>query len=411
VAVDSFLQGSIASEGSRRLRSVGERAPMAIFSSLFALAGRFAGRLLNSALGWATILLFGKVDGSKQTLLLVIALASLLWLVVLAGIVIPDIGAFMLAFVPVPDFIDENVVRLAMLGIALALPLGIGIAAVTIAEPASRPKGASLAVAVLRGYPFTATLAVTIAILAVLALVRKARSIARRWEDAHVPVIVKPGGYDRVVADLERVIGATGIEVHRRPAPRLLSLPSRMLDAVAGSALGDLVPDRLMLLSGPALEVLVYPSDVAISGRKDEMARARAAIAKELTETPAYMTTSAEAERIEDVISEIARDDAPATSGRVTATRRRLRRLDAAIARLRVPFDEWETIYRQRLQVERDLLARRHETIVQPANVQAHHRRRGRLVWVGILGIVILEAVAAIVTSPLVARESRPSRR
>jgi hypothetical protein len=393
------------------MRCIGERAPMAIFSSMFALAGRFAGRLLHSALGWATILLFGKVEGNKQTLLLVIALASLLWLVVLTGIVIPDIGTFMLAFVPVPDFIDENVVRLAMLGIAIALPLAIGIAAVTIAEPASRPKGASLAVAVLRGYPFTATLAVTIAILAVLALVRKARSMARRWEDAHVPVIVKPGGYDRVVADLERVIGATGIEVHRRPAPRLLSLPSRMLDAVAGSALGDLVPDRLMILVGPALEVLVHPSDVAISGRKDEMARARAAIAKELTETPAYMTTSAEAERIEDVISEIARDDAPATSGRVTATRRRLRRLDAAIARLRVPFDEWETVYRQRLQVERDLLARRHETIVEPTGLQAHRRRRGRLVWVGILGIVVLEAVAAIVTSPLVARNRHPGRR
>jgi hypothetical protein len=381
---------------------------MAILSSLFAVAGRFAGRLLNSGLGWATILLFGKVEGRKQSLLLVMALASLLWLVVLVGIVVPEVGTFMLAFVPVPSFIDDTIVRLAMLGLALAIPLAIGIAAISIAESATRPRGSGLIVAVLRGYPFTATLAVTIALLAILALVRRVRSIASRWEDAHVPVIVQPGGYDRVVGDLQRVIEAAGIEVERRPAPRLLSLPARMLDAVAGRSLGELVPDRLMVLAGPELEVLVYPSDVAIAGRRDAMAAARAAIAKELTETPAYMTTSAEAERVEDVIREIAQDRDPApTSGRVTATRRRLRRLDATIARLRVPFDEWETIYRQRLQVERDLLARRHESVVEPAAVRSNRRRRDRLVWLSIIGLILLEAAVAIVTS---APRGQPTR-
>ena len=56
--------------------------------------------------------------------------------------------------------------------------------------------------------------------------------------------------------------------------------------AFAGRSLGALVPDRLMLLAGRDLEVLVYPSDVAISGTKAAMARARAAIASRLTEAP-----------------------------------------------------------------------------------------------------------------------------
>ena len=57
---------------------------MAIVGSVFAMLGRFAGRLLNSALGWATILLFGKVEGRRQSFLLVMALGSLAyesWLV------------------------------------------------------------------------------------------------------------------------------------------------------------------------------------------------------------------------------------------------------------------------------------------------------------------------------------------
>jgi hypothetical protein len=329
---------------------------MALLGSAFAMVGRFAGRLLNSALGWATILLFGKVEGRKQTLLLVIALGSLLWVLTLIGIVFPDIGTFMLAFVPVPDFVDEGIVRLVMLGLALLIPLVIGVAAMFVAEKSARRKGLGIVTGVLRGYPFTLVLAVTIVILAGASLVRKVRSLYKRWEDAHVPVVVKPGGYDRVLEDLHAVLDAAELEVTPRPAPAILSVPPRMLDAVAGKSLGGLIPDRLMVLGARDLEILVYPSDVAISGTKQATARARAAIASQLTHSPAYLTVTAESQRIEDEIARVAKDG-PSTD--VEPIRVRLRELDAKLARLTVPFDEWETVYRERMQVERDILSRR----------------------------------------------------
>lgn len=330
---------------------------MAIVGSVFAMLGRFAGKILNAILGWATLLLFGKVSGSKQTILLVVALGSLLWVVTLGGIMVPDIGTFLLAFVPVPDFIDEGWVRLAMLGLAVVIPLAVGAAAIYVTEADQRPQGAGLVAGVLRGYPFTFVLAVTIIVLAGVALVRKLQSVSKRWEDAHVPVVVKPGGYDRVLAALEGVLDDAGLDVATRPAPEIVSLPPRLLDTVAGRSLGGLVPDRLMLLVGRELEILVYPSDVSISGTKSATALARAAIATALVDAPAYLTTSAEAQRIEDDIAQVAGDrhdrDPISVRGRVA----RLRALDSRIARLMIPFDEWETVYRERLQVERDLLA------------------------------------------------------
>ncbi|HTK44089.1 MAG TPA: hypothetical protein VL749_01895 [Patescibacteria group bacterium] len=324
---------------------------MAIVGSVFAMLGRFAGRLLNSALGWATILLFGKVEGRRQTFVLVMALGSLVWVVTFAGVLYPDIAAFVLTFVPVPNFVDDTWIRITMLAAAVALPLLIGVGAIVITDEGRRPKGVARLTAVLRGYPFAFVLAVTIAFLGVVAGVRKVRSLTRRWQDAHVPVVVKPGGYDRVVADLESVLDEAGLDVRREAAPAVLSVPPRLLDAVAGKSLGALVPDRLVVLKGQGLDILVYPSDIAIAGSKDRVARARAAIASKLTESPAYMTTSAQAERLEDRITALLRLD-PA------AARTRLVDLDREIARLAVPFDEWETVYRERLQVERNLLAR-----------------------------------------------------
>jgi hypothetical protein len=378
---------------------------MAILGSVFAMLGRFAGRLLNSALGWATLLLFGKVEGRKQTFLLVMALGSLAWVVTLLGILWPSFATIVLAFVPIPSFVDDTWVRLAMLAMAALIPLLIGIGAVIVTEEKRRPKGGALIGAVLRGYPFTLVLAVTIVFLAALSLVRKTTSLVRRWQDAHVPVIVKPGGYDRVVADLETVLDDAGLDTRREAAPSVLSLPPRLLDAVAGQALGDLVPDRLMQLKGAGLDILVYPSDIAIQGTKDRVARARAAIAAKLVESPAYLTASAESEKIEDRLTALARmDEATAMS--------RLAELDGEIARLPVPFEEWETVYRQRLQVERNLLARRLRRI-EPAHregepVEPRMQRRFPIVdWVIGLGSA---ALLAVDIGLLLARRRSPRR-
>ncbi|HET7494047.1 MAG TPA: hypothetical protein VFJ80_01265 [Candidatus Limnocylindrales bacterium] len=379
---------------------------MAIFGAVFAAVGRFAGRLLSSALGWATILLFGKVEGRKQSVLLVIALGSLVWVLVVIGIVLPDVGTFLLAFVPVPDWVDDDVVRLLMLGLAALIPLLIGFAAVTVTETSRRQRGLGMVSGVLRGYPFTFVLALTIVILAAVSSVRKLRSLAKHWEDAHVPVVVKPGGYDAVLADLERVLGEAGLEVSRRPAPAILSLPPRLLDAVAGKALGGLVPDRLMVLSGADVEVLVYPSDVAIAGIKTVVARARAAIATELTTSPAYLTTSAESERLEDALRTLA-----TSHGGIQRSQAALNAIDAELARLTVPFEEWETVYRERLQIERALLRgeldRRSDGNRRPLPATTEPPRGDRAIGLAAVALLALD-VALLVADRFSGGRSRP---
>jgi hypothetical protein len=305
--------------------------------------------------------------------------------------------------VPVPDGVAEDWVRLGMLALALAIPLLVGVAAIYVTQADRRPKGFGLVTGVLRGYPFTLVLALTIAILAGVSVARKARSLSKRWEDAHVPVVVKPGGYERVLDDLRGVLDRSGLPVRTRPAPSIISLPPRMLDAVAGRSLGSLVPDRLMMLTGDDLEVLVYPSDVAISGSKATMARARAAIAIELTESPAYLTTSAEAQRIEDAIAELAGRDGQLPP---TEWRHRLRELDRRIATLTVPFDEWETVYRQRLQVERDLLAAEVSArVVEGARAEREPSVAERLVAAGMMAMIALDVTL------LLADRVRPGKR
>jgi hypothetical protein len=334
---------------------------VAVIAPLFAFIGRFVGRFLNMAFGWATTMLFGRVPQSRQLLLSAVALGAIVWLATLLGVLIPDVGAFLIAAVPAPDFVGDELVRLAMLVAALVLPLLIGIAGLFLVDPEDRPPDVAGRVRqALRGYPYAAVLALTIVFLVVVAPIRKARTILKRWSDAHIPMVVKPGGYDRVADDLERALDEAGLGIARAAAPAVLELPSKLLAAVGGASVRRLVPDRVLVLKQPALEVTIHPSDIAISGARAELARARAAIASRITFTAAYLTTTKESQDLEDRIERVSGLDAALDPA---AVQRELTAIDRRLASLEIPYEEWEVVYRQRLQVDRDLLRR---TIASP---------------------------------------------
>jgi hypothetical protein len=326
-------------------------ASVAILATVFGMLGRFAGRILTTTLGWAGVLLFGRVRKDRQVILAAITFGSVVWAALLVGVIVPDVGTFLLAFVPVPDFVDPLWVRIAMLVAAALLPLVVGGAILLLLDSADRPKGKDALTLVLRGYLVTAALALTLVFLAVIGTVRKARVLAKRWSDAHIPAVVRPGSYERVVADLERALDDADLSVTSRDAPAVLAVPGRMLASVAGRHFRSLVPDRVKQLTGSGIEVLVHQSDIAISGGKGEVARARAAIASRLTSTAVYRTTSAEAQAIERRLEELAHDPSQAWA--------ELRSIDEELATIELDADEWEVLYRIRLQVERDLLTGR----------------------------------------------------
>ena len=100
--------------------------------------------------------------------------------------------------------------------------------------------------------------------------------------------------------------------------------------------------------------------DLLISGKPPLVNRARAAMASRLTTTAAHLTISAEAQAIEDRLRGwLGRpaDDADARRATTTLRSARSPRSTRSWPRIEIPYEEWEVLYRQRLQVERDLRA------------------------------------------------------
>jgi hypothetical protein len=317
---------------------------MALIASLFALLGRFVGRVLTTTLGWASVLLFGRIPQDRQVWLAVLTFGSLAWVAAVAGVLVPDVGAVLLTALPRPDWIPEDLVRLAMLATAILLPAILGGVTLLLFDAEDRPQGTELLAQVARGYALVPILAATLVVLAVAGTIRKLDSLAHRREDAHVPIVVRPGRYDALVATLEDTLRADGLVEGRRAGSAVLTTPARLLARVAGRGIGNLVPDRLIELHGPGLKVAIYPSDLALTGEKDDVARARALVARDVPSKDAWFTTSREAQKVEDRLAALESAN-PATRAAL------LPGIDRDLLNLTIDQDTFEVLYRRRLQL------------------------------------------------------------
>jgi hypothetical protein len=329
---------------------------MVIVQAILAALFRSAGKLLNTAFGWATVMLFGRVAQDRQIYLSLVSFGSVIWLLALVGVAFPAAGTFLLTFVPLPASIDRAWVRVAMLGAVFVIPPIVGILASRLVDEAQRGRGAAgIVKAAARGYPYTVGLALTLLLMLVFAPVLKGRDLLRRWTTQHVPVLVEPEDYPSVVDDLQGALRRGGIDTARGRPSWLLRVPTRLLAWFASSAVGDLVAEHLTRLHAPHVEVLLHPSDLVVSGRTAEASRARAVIAEHLTFTRAYLTWSKEAHETEDALRRIWES---VRGGSGIDALARLHALAPRIAALSLPYEEWEVLLRQRLQVERAALRR-----------------------------------------------------
>jgi hypothetical protein len=331
------------------------RVGVAILQVLLAAIARSAGRILNTAVGWATTMIFGRVPEKRQIYVSVMTFGSLVWTAVIVGIAFPSAGTFLLSFVPLPAWVDRKWVRLAMTIAAAVLPALVGAVSLLLRDPDERPTGSARVRAVLRGYPFTLGLAVTLLMMCLLAPVMKLQTLARRWASQHIPVVVDSEDYDDVLDHVQRVLATGGWRTDRRLASWMVRLPTRVLTLLAGRTLDAYVAKQLTTLRAERFEVVLHPSDLVLSGEEREVVRARSVLAEQLAFGKAHLTWTKDAQALEDHMRGLHRRLAPhAAAGESTqrptgALGPALDYVDTRLKEIDVTYEEWEVLFRQKL--------------------------------------------------------------
>jgi hypothetical protein len=314
------------------------------------LVWQAVGRSASFALGWATALYFGQVPGKQGRVLAVVSLMAAGWVLLLVGFGAPLlIGTLSdwAGLVPRNFDMSQSVVAGLLAALVLTPP---AIAALTIwvefhqerslrqwlrTVAPSYPAAASLGIGVLQMVVFTPFL--------VVQRIRNKRSLVQ------VAVSMRDDTNDEALTEaVAGALNSLGIEkLSVRKAEGFLTWPMRTVGYAVKHLLGEVVRGEPMYLAAGELELYAYATNVAIRGRSAKVHRARAALEREMPFRGAYLTWSEDSQAFEDAIMGAAR-----SNGGPRLLRHRLDEVQDRIDAASLNVDEWNVLYRLRLQVE-----------------------------------------------------------
>jgi hypothetical protein len=342
---------------------------MAIIQAAFALISRSLGRILSALFGWAVVALFGHTDAREKIWLSALVGAAAAWPILVLGVIWPRVATFVLSFVPLPSSVPTWSVRLVWIVLAASVPFALGIALATRSRAAAAPlpgtpPGAptsplreSRLRRLLRGFPITVAIAAAFWIVFVTVPALRVVALIRRLVDVQVPLVTGNRAYDVVAAEVASTLDRHGFEIQAAEPGFWVTAPSRILLTLGGPSFREYVPEKPAHYRGPGLEVFLYPNGLLLRGSEQQTAWAHGVVVEALADAPAYQTFDPAAQDIERQIRsvwEVFRQN-PAAHRGSARLEARLDEIARDIRRLPVPYDEWQIVYRQALQLDRAL--------------------------------------------------------
>ncbi len=307
-------------------------------------------RASTLALSWATALYFGSVPGNKGNVLSIMALISTGWVILLVGFGVPMLAGWLLVLAGI---IGRNfdLPALPVWGLIAALVLVPPIVA-ALAEFGDLDGSFSLPRWICHiptSYPAVASLGLSVIQMVILTPFLLVNRWRRSQQLLQVPLVLQdPGSTDGLagpVIDALETLGEASFEEEPLSGP--ISWPLRTVGFAARHLLGRIVRGDPVLIRGDGLQAIVYATNVGILGPAEQAHRARAAIEKRLAYTRAFLSWSPDAQRFERMLREFYR------SSQGEELRYRLDRLQHQIDGASLTSDEWNLLYRLRLQLER----------------------------------------------------------
>lgn len=303
--------------------------------------------------GWAVGALFGQTTTGEGLLLSLIVVAAVAWPILLLAIVAPKPAVQMIALVPLPDGVPSWIIRLVWVGLALLIPLGVGVAVSVKTPPALRQGPPFLRV--LRGFPLTVGLAGAFAIIFVSVPVMRVAALVRRQKSADIPLIMSASAYHDVATKICEVLNRQGLSLRAAAPGWWVSAPMRLLTWLGGEALRSHVPTRLEHFVARDLSLSLYPSGLVLRGKAALLTWAHGLVAEAVVHTEGLQTTDPKAQALEQRLRPLWRsyDLEPTQRTKSAEVAWELDQITRELRTLQVDWDDWQVLYRQILQLGR----------------------------------------------------------
>ena len=328
---------------------------MAILQALISLLTRSVGKILNAIFGWAVVALFGQTSPKEQTTLSAVVAAAAAWPLLVLGIIVPRVTVFVVSFVPLSKSVPTLWLRIIWIALAVLVPFVVGsvIAARSPSSALPEPRWKKL----LRGFQVTFTLAVAFLLMIVIAPTLKIANILTGRIDVRLPLLVGKGAGKEMIDTLVAALAAYGIALRPDKPPWTMTAPAGVMRKLGGRAFASFVSEGSLYHHGDGLQLNLNPNELLVRGKPDRVLRAQTVAQEVMAPRDALMTMDAKARELERQIKRVwsVYGEEPQRHRESPILRERVEQIGRELAQSDVPFDEWQIVYRELLQLDRAL--------------------------------------------------------
>jgi hypothetical protein len=315
------------------------------------IAWQALSRSTSFALGWATALYFGQVPGRQGRILSVVSLMSAAWVILIVGFAIPILAGALLEATGVigENFDVEWFHYIGLMAAVIGMPLVV--AAVTVFGEFHGERSVTAWLRLLpRAYPATFMLGLSVLEMVAFTPILLFQRWRQKRNFVQVPVVMREGtDDDDLVEAVRTALGSIGIDdIEVTEAHGMKIWPMRTVGYAARHLLGAVVRGDPMRLAAGEIQIYAYATNISITGPKKDSYRVRAAIERELAFCNAYLTWNEEAQSFEDDLMAAHGE----SNGDVDGLRERLDEIQSRMDAASLNGEEWNVLYRLRLQVE-----------------------------------------------------------
>ncbi|MDB5214682.1 MAG: hypothetical protein JWO86_2609 [Myxococcaceae bacterium] len=328
---------------------------MAVISLLLSFIGKKIGSIIQAIFGWSVTALFGRLPSKKQLAVSIALLVSIAWPVFVIGLFSPAVAGWALAFLPIEKWVGPLAMRIVWGALAFLAPLLVG-GLTHWAAPSAKGGAAK---ALINGYPLAIGYFLAFIVTVVTVPLVKLASILRGWDDQHVYLQPRLGRYDRVLRELAEACARAGLVPEISEVPTSMALSTKALRLFASGVVSPIVAEQVKCIRTEGLELYLYPSDLLLRGKEENVALVRAMLTRTEVDADAYLVGSEAGQCIQDelgrLIEMIALHEKKHREVGGTAAAR-LVDIWHEMNESKLPFDEWIMLESIARRVERRLL-------------------------------------------------------
>ena len=315
------------------------------------LAWQALSRSASFALGWATSLYFGQVPGRQGRMLSVVSLVAAGWVILVIGFGIPILaGAALEAAGVIEENFDVEFIHYAGLAASVIL-VPPSVAAITVWGEFHEDRKVSTWLRLIPvSYPATVMLGASVLQMVVITPVLLVNRWRHKRKYVQISLVMRESTEDddlvEALRDALDSIGIDEVSVSEASGPKVW--PMRTVGFAAKHLLGAVVRGEPMRLAAGDLEIYAYATNISVQGPKEQTYRVRAAIERKLGFHDAFLTWNDEAQGLEAKLLDAHHE----ANGDVEALRKRLDEIQEEMDTASLNSEEWNVVYRRRLQVE-----------------------------------------------------------